>query len=146
MAKKTKWAFGITTDHSVVGKGRCIVCDSRYSFPPVSFTISELKYGCVEPQPGIYVCPSCILADTKTLTATGRATAEKHQRKMENFRKEYGPGAEDMEDYEFDENFCDNSDFLNKFCDDLDRLGDVSKIINHDLAVLIAKHHARKAA
>jgi hypothetical protein len=97
-------------------------------------------------QPGCAVCPSCVLSDTKTLTAKARATAEKHRQKTERLRKAHGPGAEDLEDYELKKGWCDSSDLLNEFCDDLARIGDASKIINRDMAVLIVKHRTGKAA
>jgi hypothetical protein len=149
--RRPKLAFGFSSAwgdfHPETHKPTCIVCEVEFLPTPVHFTISTLeKDGCVETRPGLDICPSCILSDTKTLTAKTRTTAKKHQQKTERLRIEHGPGAEDLEDYELEEDWCDNSDFLNEFCDDLTRLGDVSKIVNHDLAVSITKHNTRKAA
>jgi hypothetical protein len=141
-------AFGFTSEymrgHINPGKSLCLFCDVDFPTPPIVVEMSELRGDGAVGMTAHGICPSCILSDTKTLTAKLRATTEKHQQKTERLRKEHGPGAEDLEDYELEEDWCDNSDCLNDFADRLKRLGDVSKIINYDLAVLIAKHYTER--
>ncbi len=143
MSKKNggRLAYGFSSEIGGEGEIKCIFCDAKFPRPPIVITSSELKInGSVDPHPGLYACPSCILSDTKTLMATARAKAKRHQEKTDRLRKEHGSGAEHLDDYELEKDWCDDSDFLNEFCDNLARLGDVYMIANHDLAVLIAKH------
>ncbi len=147
--KELPLAFGFTSgDSSTIypRKSECLFCDGKFPTPPIIIVMSELKTdGNVEGNNGCYICPSCILSDTATLTAKARATAAKHRRKLERLRKEAGPGHEDAEDWDLDPSWCDNSDWLNDFLAHLTRLGDVSKIINYDLAVHIARHYTENA-
>jgi hypothetical protein len=107
---------------------KCLFCDTK--FPP-----SPIVIGLVD----IYwtICNACILLDTQALVETLRATAKRQQRKADRLARQ-GVDPDDYLEYGVWPDDC--IDLASRF----ERLGDVSKIVNRELAVLIARHHTDK--
>ncbi len=126
-------------------KLECMFCQTEYPLPPAIVTLSEIFANGDTVESCWFMCPACILSDAKTLTKTIRTTVGRNRAKRKELRSKAKADLTDAEQgfLNGDEDF---SSTLNGIAKRLDHLGDVSKIINHDLAVIIAKHYVGKAA
>lgn len=123
----------------------CLFCQTEYPVPPVVIVMSKILADGAIYETSDHLCPACVLSDAKTLAATARATVERNRVKAKEIRaKTKKDRTEDEQGFLGGDS--DYSSDLKEIANNLDRLGDVSKIVNHDLAVAIAKHYTRKAA
>jgi hypothetical protein len=131
---KLTYTFSDSSDFHGGKYQKCLFCETKFPCPPIVIGLMDVSWT---------ICNSCILSDTKSLLETVQATGIKHQRRADRLARR-GVDPEDYLDYEVWPDSYEEITFH------LKRLGDVSKIINRDLAVLIARHctdkRTRKAA
>ena len=121
----------------------CMFCQTEYPIPPAVITLSSfLRNGSICDS-GWVMCSACALSNAKTLAETCRATVERNRVKAKEIRAKVEKDRTENEQG-FLRGDSDYSSDLKEIANNLDRLGDVSKIINHDLAVVIAKHYTGK--
>ena len=125
------------------GTINCLFCQTEYPVPPVVVIMSEILANGEIPETADHLCPACILSDAKTLAATARATVKRNRAKKKEIRAK-AKVDRTKEEQDFMNGDEDFSYDLNRTAKALDRLGDISKIVNHDLAVAIAKHYTGK--
>jgi hypothetical protein len=130
LPKNHKLTYTFTDASEYYGRKfkKCLFCETKFPPSPIVIGLTDISWT---------ICNVCILSDTKTLLETLRATTKRQQRKADRLARR-GVDPEDYFDYEVWPDSYDDITFH------LERLGDVSKIINHDLAVLIARHFTDK--
>lgn len=107
---------------------KCLFCETKFPPSPIVIGLVDASWT---------ICNACILLDTQALVETLRATAKRQQRKADRLARQ-GVDPDDYLEYEVWPDDCIDLAFR------LERLGDVSRIVNRDLAVLIARHYTGK--
>ena len=118
----------------------CFFCGATFPVLPVIVEISAHYDGS---SGGFSVCPACVLSDPKSIAAKTRRTAAEHYKRVKGIKRKRKCDRTE-EDLEFLE-FGNDSDDLVEYAIKLDTLEDVSSILNHELAIAIAKQYLRKA-
>jgi hypothetical protein len=125
---KLTYTFSDASDFHRGKFEKCLFCESKFPRPPIVIGLVDISWT---------ICPSCILSDTKSLMETIRVTGMKHQHKADRLARR-GVDPNDFLDYEV------WPDTYEEIAFHLKRLGDVSRIVNRDLAVLIARHYTER--
>jgi hypothetical protein len=116
----------------------CIFCGRKSPNTPVMVEMAEAADRERPDSSAWHMCPHCVLLDTDGLIEAALSMERKHrdELKRRNMKADKRKTSEDYLDL-WPEDYA-------HFASRLKRLGDVSKIINYDLAVLIAKHYTGK--